>query len=85
MPDYATGPGRYQEPQHAPGDIFGVDTPNYPAEWNSEQRVAAYWYALSRDINVRSEHAWHAVLADAERTADRHRREVTDAQKGDPL
>jgi len=77
MPEYPTGPGRYREPEYPPGDLIAEETPNYPEEWTSDQRVAAYWFALGHGIKVRSTNAWHAVLADAERTADRHRRKVT--------
>lgn len=64
-----------------PGDAYAVtDPPPYPAEWTPEQRVGAYWYAHSRGIKPRTTDAWNAVLADAQRTADRHHERIN-AQK----
>lgn len=79
MPDYeyATGAGHHHQPDYPPGDMYALETPNYPEDWTATQRLTAYWYALGHGIKVRSTHAWQAVLADAERTADRHRRKVT--------
>lgn len=60
-----------------PGDaVAELDPPPYPAEWNSEQRLSAYWYAHGRGIKVRSEKAWEAILADAERTTGRRRESI---------
>jgi hypothetical protein len=56
-----------------PGDAFAsADPPPYPTEWTPEERVGAYWYALNYGITVRSTASWKAVLADAQRTAQRH-------------
>jgi hypothetical protein len=75
--EYVPGPGRYREPAIPPGDFYAYETPNYPPEWTRDQRLCAYWFALGHNIKVQSTHAWHAVLVDAERTAERHRRKVT--------
>jgi len=75
--EYAIGPGRRKDPDIPLGDFYALETPNYPEEWTRDQRLCAYWYALGHNIKVQSTHAWHAVLADAQRTADRHHRKVT--------
>lgn len=83
MTEFASKSGRYREPDYPPGDMIAAETPNYPDEWTSDQRLTAYWYALGYGIKVRSTHAWHNVLADAERTADRHHRKVNTLIEGD--
>jgi hypothetical protein len=56
-----------------PGDAYAAaDPPTYPENWTAQQRVGAYWYAHSRGIKPRTTEAWNAVLAGAQRTANRH-------------
>jgi hypothetical protein len=76
MPDYAVGPGRHGE--HFYGDNLAEDEPPYPADWDSNQRLTAYWYAHGRSIKVRSTEAWRGVLIDAQRSAQRHQRNLAE-------
>jgi hypothetical protein len=52
--------------------IVAVDAADYPLEWTSDERLAAYWFAHTRGFIPRTEDNWRNVLANAKRTAERH-------------
>ena len=56
--------------------VDDADLPDYPDEWTPEQRLTAYWYATSRNIEIRNTDMWPAILADAERTAQRRHNKI---------
>lgn len=64
-----------------PGDAkAAADSPPMPADWTAEERTSAYWYALSKRIELRSTESWRHVLADAKRSASRHRDRVDEQE-----
>lgn len=50
-------------------DIF--DTPEYPTEWDSGQRVAAYWHAVHHTGMPGNTKGWHSVLKSLLRESER--------------
>ena len=62
MPDYK---------MTASGKAIAPEQPEYPAEWNGDQRTTAYWHALRNNIEVRSTSHWRMVLNDALNDAER--------------
>ena len=61
-----------------PGDLLALtDPPEYPAEWESQQRLAAYWHVIrTRSAMPRTTQNWYAVLRAAQSAAERHREAV---------
>jgi hypothetical protein len=59
-----------------PGDELAGQTAEYPREWTSEQRVAAYWWALGHRINVWTTAGWHQVQRDLQAHAGHRRRRL---------
>jgi hypothetical protein len=52
------------------------ETAEYPREWTSEQRVAAYWWALGHRINVWTTAGWYQVQRDLQAHAGHRRRRL---------
>lgn len=51
-----------------PGDSKGGELPDYPVEWTSEERLAAYWYLVkSRCTRPAKTENWHTILRIARR------------------
>jgi hypothetical protein len=67
---YFDGDGVGYDPKGEP--IVAADAAEYPPEWTSEERLAAYWFAHSRCITPLTEDNWRQLLANAKRTAERH-------------
>jgi hypothetical protein len=59
--------------EHYPGDANAApDMAEYPREWTSDQRLAAYWHALRLHALPRTTAGWEAVAKQlAEDTARR--------------
>lgn len=53
---------------HYPGDAKAApDLAPYPAEWDSNQRLSAYWYALRMHAVPQSTSGWKALAAQLKR------------------
>jgi len=53
------------DPDARPVHNHGGELPDYPAEWDSKQRLAAYWHAIRNRIRPATTQNWHTVLAAA--------------------
>lgn len=53
------------------GDEDVFETPDYPAEWDSQQRIAAYWHAVYHTGMPAREKDWHAVGRSLQREIER--------------
>lgn len=60
-----------------PGDAKAApDQAPYPADWTSEQRIAAGWYALRHNITVRNTNEWLGLQRRLEGDAQRHKERI---------
>ncbi len=68
-------------PEYTPsGRHIADEPPDYPDEWNSEQRLTAYWYANDprHRITVETTDEWRGVLIAANRIAERRHTKITE-------
>jgi hypothetical protein len=64
-------------------DIF--DIPNYPPEWDEEQRLAAYWYAVYQTGLPSNTQGWNTVWSLILRDRDRAAQRANPLVDGDAL
>lgn len=58
-----------------------ADIPDYPNDWTSDQRVAAYWHAVNFTHLPTSTEQWYSVWKSLEREQERRQR-VTKQEVG---
>lgn len=55
------------DPEDRPQRNVAGELPDYPEEWDSEQRLTAYWYAVSTRSYPAITYNWHSILDAATR------------------
>lgn len=63
---------------HRGDTLVQPDPPDYPHNWTTEQRLAAYWHALAHAITVDTTTGWHGVLASADRHGERRHNKIAE-------
>lgn len=65
--------------EHYPGDAKAAPDPaDYPAHWDTEQRLAAYWFAVNMHAIPHTTAGWEAIAKQIERKrADRAQGKLT--------
>lgn len=71
---------RYSAIEAAANRKAAPDPPEYPFEWDRDQRVGAYWAALRQRIEPRQTTSWYAIANQAARRHE-HIRAIIEGQE----
>lgn len=71
---------RYSAIEAAGNRKAAADPPEYPFEWDRDQRVGAYWAALRQHAQLRQTSSWYAIANQAARRHERIRA-IIDSQE----
>lgn len=71
---------RYSAIEAAGNLKAAADPPEYPWEWDRDQRVGAYWAALRSRAQLRQTASWYAIANQAARRHE-HIRAIIDSKR----